>query len=258
MLFTARLLPAIAADFDCEIVDDIRLNHVYGQRDNTDRAVESNVEVYRRLREDIISGRFQPNERLVEADLERALGAGRTTIRAALVRLDQEGLVERHPHRGARVRLVSDREALEIEEVRAALEQLIVRHAASQATDADLDDMRGILAEMRTLVEQGDAFGYSELNSRFHQRIWTIAGHSTANRLVATLKSQSLRYQYRTILQPGRTQRSLDEHAAIVEALGERDPDAAETAMRDHLRHVVETLRWSIERQHGRQPWQPE
>jgi DNA-binding GntR family transcriptional regulator len=50
----------------------------------------------------------------------------------------------------------------------------------------------------------------------------------------------------------------LDEHAAIVGALAERDPDAAEAAMRDHLRHVVETLRWSIDRQHGRLPWQAE
>jgi len=84
------------------------------------------------LREAIVDGRFQPNERLVEADLERAFGAGRTAIRAALVRLDQEGLVERQPNRGARVRLVSDREALEIEEVRVALEQMLAKHAATE------------------------------------------------------------------------------------------------------------------------------
>ena len=212
--------------------------------------VETNVEVYRRLREAIVRGRFQPNERLVEADLARLLGAGRTTIRAALVRLDQEGMVTRDPNRGAGVRLLSDREALEIEEVRAALEQLIARHAAANVTRADLRDLNRMLTEMRRRVEESDPLGYSELNGQFHQRIWTIADHVTASSLVATLKSQAIRFQYRTILQPGRTQRSLREHEAIVAALAERDPEGCEAAMREHLSHVVETLRWAIAR-HG-------
>src|SRR5258708_34772416 len=80
--------------------------------------------VYRELREAIVSARFQPNERLGEADLARTLGAGRTTIRAALVRLDQEGPGQRTPNRRARGRLVSDREAPEIEAVRSALAPL--------------------------------------------------------------------------------------------------------------------------------------
>ena len=210
--------------------------------------VETNVEVYRRLREAIVRGRFQPNERLVEADLARLLGAGRTTIRAALVRLDQEGMVTREPNRGARVRLLSDREALEIEEVRAALEQLIARQAAANVTRADLRDLNRMLSAMRRRVEESDPLGYSELNGQFHQRIWTIADHVTASSLVATLKSQAIRFQYRTILQPGRTQRSLREHEAIVAALAERDPEGCEAAMREHLSHVVETLRWAIGR----------
>jgi DNA-binding GntR family transcriptional regulator len=211
-------------------------------------AVESSVEVYRRLRDAIVRGQFQPNERLVEADLARLLGAGRTTIRAALVRLDQEGMVTREPNRGARVRLVSDREALEIEEVRAALEQLIARHAAANVTSEDLRRLNRMLAEMRHRADQSDPLGYSELNAQFHQRIWAIADHGTATRLVATLKSQAIRFQYETILQPGRAQRSLQEHEAIVAALAARDPDASEAAMREHLGYVVETLRWAIDR----------
>ncbi|HEY8839588.1 MAG TPA: winged helix-turn-helix domain-containing protein, partial [Candidatus Dormibacteraeota bacterium] len=76
-----------------------------------EKEARGGASAYLRLREAIVDGRFQPNERLVEADLARTFGAGRTAIRAALVRLDQEGLVERQPNRGARVRLVSDREA---------------------------------------------------------------------------------------------------------------------------------------------------
>ena len=216
---------------------------------------EAPADVYRQLREAIVSGEFQPNERLVEVDLARRLKTGRTSIRAALVRLDQEGLVTREPNRGARVRLVSDREAVEIEQVRIALEILIVRYAAEKVSPADLEDLRVDLLEMRKRLDQGDPLGYSELNARFHQRILAIAAHQTATKLLATLKSQSLRFQFRTILRPGRTERSLEEHRAIVEALSAGDPQASELAMTRHLTHVVETLKWAIETNRRQAGW---
>ncbi len=216
---------------------------------------EAPVDAYHQLREAIVSGEFQPNERLVEIDLARRLNTGRTSIRAALVRLEQEGLVTRELNRGARVRLVSDREAVEIEQVRIALELLIVRHAAEKVTAADIEDLRVLLLEMRKRLDNGDPLGYSELNARFHQRIWDIADHGTAGKLLATLKSQSLRFQFRTILRPGRTERSLEEHLAIVEALSVRDPEASEGAMARHLSHVVETLKWAIESNRRQPGW---
>ena len=99
--------------------------------------------------------------------------------------------------------------------------------------------------------------GYSELNAEFHQRIWRVADHQTAARLLANLKSQSIRFQYRTILRPGRTERSLREHELIVEALASRDPDASEAAMRQHLSEVVGTLRWAIEANRHQPIWLP-
>jgi len=228
-----------------------------GQPATSARAEERRGDVYHQLRNDIVGGRFHPNERLVEADLARMLNAGRSAIRAALVRLDQEGLVVLEPNRGARVRLVSDREALEIEEVRVILEQLIVRHAAQRVSAADLRELRRSIDEMRRRLDEGNPMGYSELNAEFHQRIWRIADHETAARLLANLKSQSLRFQYRTILRPGRTEQSLHEHERILEALGARDADASEAAMRQHLSGVVETLRWSIEAQRTQPMWLP-
>ena len=219
---------------------------------------EDGLEVYRRLREGITAGRFQPNERLVEANLSRMLGAGRTAVRAALVRLDQEGLVTREHNRGARVRLVSEQEALQIEEVRAALERLLARQAAAQATATDIRELRHVLVDMRKRFASGDAIGYSELNPKFHQLIWSAARNPTAGRLVGTLKSQSLRYQYQTMLRPGRTERSLREHELIFSAIVAHDPDAADTAMRAHLEEVLETLRWAIGHKSRPPHWLPD
>ncbi len=197
---------------------------------------------YVALREAIVAGRLQPNERLVEADLSEALGVGRAAVRTALVRLEQEGLVERERHRGAKVRLVGEREAVEILETRAVLEGLVARHAALNATAGDVRDLRRILASMRRLLDRGDLLGASDRNDVLHGRLLEIAGHRTASRLISALNAQTVRFQYRTILLPGRPERSFAEHAAIVEAVAAKDPDAAEAAMRRHLSQVVGAL----------------
>ncbi len=204
-----------------------------------------------------MSGQLHPNERLTEASIAQRLKSGRTAVRAALVRLDQEGLVTIERNRGARVRHISDREALEIEEVRAALEGVLARRAATQVTVTDLRELHGMIEEMRDHVEQGDSIGYSELNSAFHERIWTAAGHPTAARIVRSLESQAIRFQFQTALRPGRAQRSLREHEAIFAALKAHDPDAAEVAMREHLAEVLDTLRWAIDRQGTSRAWLP-
>jgi DNA-binding GntR family transcriptional regulator len=201
--------------------------------------------VYERLRAEILAGRMQPNERLVEQDLAAAYSAGRAAVRTALVRLAQDGLVEHVRNRGARVRLVGEREAAEILEARMVLEGLAARSAAERATPGDIDALRGILARLRERLDAGDLLGASDHNALLHARILEIADHATVNRLVAALNSQLVRFQYRTILVPGRPGRSFAEHTAIVDAIAAGDPDAAERAMRTHLGHVTEAMRES-------------
>lgn len=214
-------------------------------------------DAYHQLREAIVRGQYHPNERLVEAAIAERLGAGRTAVRAALVRLDQEGLVTLERNRGARVRLISEREALEIEEVRAALEGMLARRAAERIGPDDLRALHEVIVEMRQRVEVGDSLGFSELNANFHRRIWDAAAHPTASHLVGSLKSQGIRFQYQTALRPGRAQRSLGEHEAIFGALKAHDGDAAEAAMRAHLGEVLDTLKWAIETQHRTARWLP-
>ena len=217
----------------------------------------SNRDAYHLLREAIVSAQFHPNERLVEAALATKLGVGRTAVRAALVRLDQEGLVSLEPNRGARVRLISDREALEIEEVRASLEGFLAYRAASRVTPEELRELHQAMLEMRARAEDGDSLGYSELNARFHQLIWAAADHPTASRVAGGLKSQAIRFQFRTILRPGRREQSLREHEAIFGALKAHHAEGAEAAMRAHLAEVLDTLRWAIEAQHRAPNWLP-
>ena len=198
---------------------------------------------YEDLRRAIISGQLLPGERLLEEDLSARLGLGRAAVRMALVRLEHDGLVERERHRGARVRRVSESEAVEILEARAALEGLAARHAALNAGDAAVDELRGIVAEMHELRERGDLLGVSNANARLHGLILEASRHETAKRLSQTLSSQLVRFQYRTVLLPGRPERSHAEHTEIMEAIAAHHPKAAEDAMRRHLSHVADALR---------------
>ena len=197
---------------------------------------------YARLRDAIVAGRLQPNERLVEAELIELLGVSRTAVRTALVRLAQEGLVVHERNRGARVRYVDETEAVEIVLARAALEALAVRQAAERATPEDVEELRAILGEMRARLDEGDLLGASDENAVLHSKLLELSGNQTVIRLVGGLKSQLVRFQYRTILVPGRSARSFEEHSAIVDAVAAGDADEAEAAMRRHLLHVADAL----------------
>jgi DNA-binding GntR family transcriptional regulator len=203
-------------------------------------------ESYTRLHQAIVRGELLPNERLVELELAEKFGVGRAAVRTALVRLEQEGLVEREPNRGARVRLVSAAEAVEMYEVRAVLEGLVARYAARNATEQDIADLWAIHQQMESYLSQGELLKISDLNAKLHEKLLKIAQHKTVTRLIERLRAQHVRFQYRTVLVAGRAQHSLAEHRAIIEAVAAHNSDAAESAMRYHLAQLTDAMRQSI------------
>jgi DNA-binding GntR family transcriptional regulator len=164
-------------------------------------------------------------------------------VRTALTRLEQEGLVIREPHRGARVRRVTLDEAVEIVEARTVLEAMAARYAAARATAEELAGMRAVLVEMEGRLATGDLLGYSERNAHLHRQILAASRHRIAQRLVGGLKAQIVRYQFRTVFVPGRPEQSVAEHRHIIESIAARDEEAAEAAMREHLSHVTTAIR---------------
>lgn len=198
---------------------------------------------YDALREAIVRGDIAPDARLIEADLSTTFDMPRGAVRTALIRLEQDGLVVREPHRGARVRRVSDDEAVEILQARAVLEGLAVRQAAERIDAAGIARLETCLARQRELLAHGDLLGASDANAELHAALLLLSGHATAIRLIESLNAQTVRYQYRTILIPGRPTASLAEHTAIVEAVIAGRADEAELAMRGHLFNVAEAVK---------------
>jgi DNA-binding GntR family transcriptional regulator len=198
---------------------------------------------YNTLREAIVRGHIAPDARLVESDLSTTFDMTRGAVRTALIRLEQDGLVVREPHRGARVRRVSDDEAVEILQARAVLEGLAVSQAAERIDDSGVGRLRTCLARQRELLEDGDLLAVSDANADLHAALLDLSGHGTAIRLINSLSAQTVRYQYRTILLPGRPAASVAEHTAIVEAVIAGNPREAELAMREHLFNVADAVR---------------
>jgi DNA-binding GntR family transcriptional regulator len=209
------------------------------------RPVLSANELANTLRRAIIDGELVPKQRLVEADIAAEYGASRGNVRAALSELTVEGLVERPQNHSARVRAVSIEEAVEITEVRAALEALCARKAAGRVSESEADELRGLAQQMEEAVARGDRERYSECNRRLHAKIIQISAQGTAAATIQRLRGQAVRFQFQLARQPGRPSVSLPQHLAIIDAVCRRDQDGAADAMRLHLESVADAIRES-------------
>ncbi|MBR7832570.1 GntR family transcriptional regulator [Actinospica durhamensis] len=197
------------------------------------------------LREEIRDGVLTPGQRLIELELAARLGVNRAAVRAALLDLTGEGLVERVENRGARVRLIPTEEAVEIVECRMVLEGLCAAAAAERVDERGRAALRELGERMRTAVEEADIAGYAELNRRLHALVLALSGRRVAAQMLERLHAQSVRHQFRLSLRPGRPRQSLPEHLALIDAICAGDPAAAERAARAHLAGVAEALRAS-------------
>ena len=196
-----------------------------------------------RLRQAILSGDMAPGQRLVEEELAGLLAVTRASLRAALFDLTAEGLVERIPNRGARVRAVTLDEAVAITECRMALEGLCAAKAAELVTEAQAARLRELGEEMARSVADGEPLKYSVLNHELHRLIRQISAQTVAADMLERLNGQLVRHQFQLSLRPGRPQASLPEHLAMISAITGRQQAEAEEATRSHLRSVITALR---------------
>ena len=195
-----------------------------------------------RLRQAILAGNMAPGQRLVEEELAGMLGVTRASLRGALFDLTADGLVERIPNRGARVRAITVDEAVAITECRMVLEGLCAAKAAERVTEAEAARLRQLGGELQRSVADGEPLKYSALNGELHRLVREISGQAVAAALLERLNAQLVRHQFQLSLRPGRAQTSLGEHLAMIAAIAGRRPAEAEQATRRHLRSVITAL----------------
>ncbi len=186
----------------------------------------------------IDEGVYKPGDRLVESELAERFGVSRTPIREALQRLETQSLLTRDG-RSLIVASLDHNQLAELYVVRAELEGLAARLAARHATIEEVRVLRDMVEADRALV--ADPKALSRANRRFHKQIH-LASHNRflvqqldlVHRSMALLASTSLAAE-------GRGAATLDEHAAIVEAIARGDGEAAAQALKEHISRAFET-----------------
>lgn len=171
--------------------------------------------------------------RLDERQLSQDLGVSRTPIREALSVLEQEGFVRSIPRRGIQVVRKSKREIVETITVWAAIESMAARLAATRATDAELAELRGLMAAFHDDPSE-QISEYSDANMAFHRAIIRLGGVELMTSLTDTLFIHMRAVRAVTMTQDNRAQRSVADHRAIVAALTARDADLASRLVREH------------------------
>jgi DNA-binding GntR family transcriptional regulator len=194
------------------------------------------------LREGIRSGRLKPGERLLIKALEEQLKMSPTPIREALRQLQADRLVDMRPHHGVVVAEVSDTDTEEIIRLRATLEPLAVERAATRMTPETLVAIDNLHARIRAAVSAGRAATLSKLNAEWH---WLIYDACESQLLLEFIRRLWDTFQWRTLWAvPGRSDESVEQHEAILNALraSKPRPREAAAAMRAHVLTAGETL----------------
>ena len=193
---------------------------------------------YDRIRSLILSGDVAPGTRLGQVDLAERLGVSRTPVREALRRLTGEGLVDFEDQRGFRVAELALDDVVRRLEVRVLFEPGAARMAAERRTDEDLTALEEAVVRER---DASDPVAIHDASRDFHVRV----ARATQNReLVATLENLWLvevgrRLLLRRQAAPRWHDADVDEHADILAAIRDRDGDAAEALMAEHVRDAL-------------------
>ncbi|MFA7603496.1 MAG: GntR family transcriptional regulator [Novosphingobium sp.] len=212
--------------------------------------VQSLVDVVaERLETAIISGQLQPGSRLSEQALAASMGVSRGPLREAIRRLEGRKLLERTPNIGVRVAQLSLQDLNEILQVREALEGLACGLAALNMPDAAIAALDKMLDDhgKQKSVRENKGYYHETKNLDFHFSIIEGSGNERLTQMLSGDLHYLLRvYRHKASPRPGRAAQVLQEHRAIVSALKRRDPQAAEQAMREHLRDARRYLEEQI------------
>lgn len=201
------------------------------------RVLREDIKEY--LVDAILNGTYKPGDRIVETRVAQQLGLSQGPVREALRDLEMFGFVVSEPWKGTRVREVSTTDLVEAYPVRAALEALAARLAATRLDTEGISKLEELLTEMRAAADKDDRHAVTMADIAFHQTIVDASG----NRLIRK-QWDSLQLATTTLVTVALIRRTLSElverHEPLLHVLRDKDPDAAEYTMRRHIEELGE------------------
>ena len=196
-------------------------------------------QIYQIVHDMILSREILPGEKINEEDLAGKIGVSRTPVRECLCRLENEGIVEIIPRRGAFLRKYSRKKVAEVFDMREVLEGLVVRLAASVYDRELISRLRHVLDRVYSLPDQGENLTeFTRADVKFHRLLLNVCNNEMLQNAMAVINTHLQIIRARTVVIPGRARRTVEEHYLVVEAMEKQDPREAEELMRRHIESV--------------------
>ena len=198
--------------------------------------------VYEILKKAIIFGEIPPGKKIDEESLARQLGVSRTPIRESLCRLENEGIINIIPRRGAFVVKHSKERIVEILLVREVLEGFAARLAVDHIDERTIEEMKSLFKGFSGPTIRDRSKDYTQADLKFHTLILKKSKNSLLMNLMNILNDHTQMLRFRTVSLKGRPEHSLQEHLKIIEALEKRNHSLAESSMRKHIQNVRKSV----------------
>lgn len=199
----------------------------------------------------ILEGEISPGSKLTEAWLSERLGVSRGPIREAFRMLEEAGLVRQEKNRGVFVRDIPLDEALEIFDLRAAMDELVGRRLAETITAEQMKAVKGLVDRMEAAARAADGDEYHLLNLQFHDTLVAFTGNRKLAAVYRKLVKELALFRRRNLLDQTVLPHSAAEHRAILKAIGS---GSAEQAGRAMYEHVMESKERALQGERTRQP----
>lgn len=198
--------------------------------------------VFNTLRQEILTGKLKPGERLMEIHLANRLGVSRTPIREAIRMLELEGLVIMVPRRGAEVAQITWKNLKDVLEVRRALDVLAIELACERMTAEEMDELYKACEEFKQATLTQDTRKIAEADVKLHDIIVAATRNNRLIQLVNNLAEQMYRYRFEYLKDSSQHDMLVQEHKDMYQSILKKDRISAARAVKKHIDNQEEAI----------------
>ena len=198
--------------------------------------------VFNKLREDILSGKYQDHEELKEVAIGEELGVSRTPVREAFRQLELEGLIQIVPNKGAYVTGITAKDVKDIYMIRSSLEGMCARLATENITEEQLEELEENVYLASFHASKGHMEQMTELDNRFHHILYEACDSKMLEKLLQDFHQYVLRIRKKTLSTKERGIASNEEHRQIMEAIKAKNPDEAQRLANMHMNNAYDNM----------------
>ncbi|MCM1263779.1 MAG: GntR family transcriptional regulator [Butyrivibrio sp.] len=198
--------------------------------------------VFRKIREDILSGKYKEHEELKEVAIGEELGVSRTPVREAFRQLELEGLIQIIPNKGAYVTGITAKDVKDIYMIRSLLEGLCARLATEKITKEQMEEMEENIYLAEFHADKGHMDQMAELDNRFHDILYEACDSKMLEQLLKDFHQYVLRVRQKTLSANIRGRESNNEHRHIMEAIKAKDAAKAEELANRHIINAYDNM----------------